>query len=68
MKTSAVSHQLRTLRHLGFVVGERPGKQVIYVLHDSHVAEVLDQAVFHVQHLRLGHCDPVRVPAVAQPP
>ena len=54
MEASAVSHQLRTLRHLGFVVGERRGKQVIYELHDSHVAELLDQAVFHVQHLRLG--------------
>jgi len=27
---------------------------VVYALHDSHVAELLDQAVFHVQHLRLG--------------
>jgi hypothetical protein len=44
------------------VVGERRGKHVIYALHDSHVAELLDQAVFHVQHLRLGHRDPVRLP------
>ncbi len=54
MEASAVSHQLRQLRHLGLVVGERRGKQVIYDLHDSHVAELLDQAIFHVQHLRLG--------------
>jgi DNA-binding transcriptional ArsR family regulator len=54
MEPSAVSHQLRQLRHLGLVVGERRGKHVIYDLHDPHVAELLDQAVFHVQHLRLG--------------
>ena len=59
MEASAVSHQLRQLRHLGLVVGERQGKQVIYGLHDPHVAELLDQAVFHVEHLRLGARQPV---------
>jgi DNA-binding transcriptional ArsR family regulator len=54
MEPSAVSQQLRQLRHMGLVVGERQGKQVIYGLHDSHVAELLDQAVFHVEHIRLG--------------
>jgi ArsR family transcriptional regulator, nickel/cobalt-responsive transcriptional repressor len=53
MEPSAVSHQLRQLRYLGLVVGKRQGRRVIYALHDSHVAELLDQAVFHVQHLRL---------------
>ena len=59
MEASAVSHQLRQLRHLGLVVGERRGKQVIYGLHDAHVAELLDQAVFHVEHVRLGAGQPV---------
>ena len=54
MEQSAVSHQLRILRHLGLVVGERRGRQTVYALHDSHVADLLDQAVFHVEHLRLG--------------
>ena len=54
MEASAVSHQLRSLRHLGLVSGERRGKQIIYGLHDPHVAELLDQAIFHVQHLTLG--------------
>jgi DNA-binding transcriptional ArsR family regulator len=61
MESSAVSHQLRSLRHLGLVVGERQGKQVFYELHDPHVAELLDQAIFHVQHLMLGiraHIEP----------
>jgi DNA-binding transcriptional ArsR family regulator len=54
MEQSAVSHQLRMLRHLGLVVGERVGRRTIYTLHDSHVGDLLEEAVFHVQHLRLG--------------
>jgi DNA-binding transcriptional ArsR family regulator len=54
MEGSAVSHQLRLLRHLGLVVGRRDGRQVVYELHDDHVAELLEQMVSHVEHLRLG--------------
>ena len=54
MEGSAVSHQLRLLRHLGLVVGRRDGRQVVYELHDDHVAELLDQVVSHVEHVRLG--------------
>lgn len=61
MEPSAVSHQLRQLRYLGLVVGERQGRRVVYALHDSHVAELLDQAVFHVQHLSLGAHNPLNV-------
>jgi DNA-binding transcriptional ArsR family regulator len=57
MEPSAVSHQLRQLRHLGLVIGERRGKRVIYGLHDPHVGELLDQAVFHLQHVQLGAAD-----------
>jgi len=60
MEPSAVSHQLRTLRHLGLVVGERAGRRVIYALHDDHVAALLDEAIFHTEHLRLGHTAPMR--------
>lgn len=59
MEQSAVSHQLRILRHLGLVIGERRGRSVIYALHDSHVADLLDQAVFHIEHVRLGYSDRV---------
>ena len=57
MEGSAVSHQLRLMRHLGLVVGRRDGRQVVYALHDDHVAEMLEQVVSHVEHLRLGLAD-----------
>jgi ArsR family transcriptional regulator, nickel/cobalt-responsive transcriptional repressor len=57
MEQSAVSHQLRTLRHLGLVVGDRQGRNVLYALHDDHVATLLEEAVFHVEHLHLGVSD-----------
>jgi DNA-binding transcriptional ArsR family regulator len=54
MEQSAVSQQLRVLRHLGLVVGERDGRHVIYALHDDHVRALLTEAVSHTEHLRLG--------------
>jgi DNA-binding transcriptional ArsR family regulator len=59
MEQSAVSHQLRILRHLGLVIGERRGRQIIYALNDSHVADLLDQAVFHIEHVRLGYSEKI---------
>jgi ArsR family transcriptional regulator, nickel/cobalt-responsive transcriptional repressor len=55
MEPSAVSHQLRVLRHLGLVIGRRDGRQIVYDLYDDHVGELLEQAVGHVEHLRQGH-------------
>ena len=54
MAQPAVSQQLRVLRHLGLVVGERDGRQMIYGLHDDHVRSLLSEAVSHTEHLRLG--------------
>jgi ArsR family transcriptional regulator, nickel/cobalt-responsive transcriptional repressor len=54
MSQPAVSQQLRVLRHLGLVVGERRGRNVVYELHDDHVAALVDEAVHHVEHLRLA--------------
>jgi DNA-binding transcriptional ArsR family regulator len=54
MGQPAVSQQLRVLRHLGLVGGERDGRQVIYALHDDHVGALLSEAVSHTEHLRLG--------------
>lgn len=69
MEPSAVSHQLRLLRHLGLVVGRRDGRRVLYELHDEHVGQLLEQAISHVEHLRIAaqraaHREPgVGVPA-----
>ncbi len=60
MERSAVSQQLRVLRHLGLVIGERHGRNIVYALHDSHVADLLDQAVFHIEHLRLGYPERIK--------
>lgn len=60
MDGSAVSHQLRILRHLGLVAGERDGRRVNYSLYDHHVAQLLEQAMSHVEHLRLGIADGAR--------
>ena len=54
MEQSAVSHQLRLLRNLGLVVGKRAGRSIVYSLYDAHVAQLLDEAVYHIEHLRLG--------------
>lgn len=57
MEGSAISHQLRILRHLGLVVGERDGRRVNYSLHDEHVGLLMEEAMSHVEHLRLGLTD-----------
>jgi DNA-binding transcriptional ArsR family regulator len=54
MEQSAVSHQLRLLRNLGLVTGQRSGRSIVYSLYDNHVAMLLDEAVYHIEHLRLG--------------
>src|SRR5229473_7118689 len=54
MEQSAVSHQLRMLRQLGLVTGQRTGRTVVYALFDNHVAMLLDEAVYRAEHLRLG--------------
>jgi len=64
MEPSAVSHQLRLLRHLGLVVGRREGRRVVYDLYDEHVGELLEQAISHVEHVRAGLA---RTPRVAEP-
>lgn len=61
MEQSAVSHQLRLLRNLGLVNGERSGRHINYSLCDDHVAELLEQAVYHAEHVRMGATDRRRV-------
>lgn len=58
MEQSAVSHQLRLLRAMGLVTGTRNGRSVIYSLYANHVALLLDEAVYHIEHLGLDLTDP----------
>ena len=53
MEQSAVSHQLRHLRDLGLVTTERQGRHIIYSLYDKHVAELIEQALHHAEHVCL---------------
>ncbi|HTQ18551.1 metalloregulator ArsR/SmtB family transcription factor [Mycobacterium sp.] len=57
MEQPSVSHQLRLLRNLGLVARDRNGRSVVYRLYDDHVAALLDEAVYHVEHLGLGARD-----------
>ena len=57
LESSAVSHQLRLLRHLGLVTGRRDGNRVIYSLHDDHVGDLVAQAIYHVEHIHLAAHD-----------
>lgn len=67
MEQSAVSHQLRLLRNLGLVEGERHGRNIVYALYDDHVAELIDQAVYHAEHLRIGASTPLPAPPADAP-
>jgi len=48
---SAVSHQLRLLRHLRFVSARREGQQIIYHIDDEHIEDLFMQAYAHGKHL-----------------
>lgn len=63
MEQSAVSHQLRLLRVLGLVTGIRQGRHTVYALYDDHVAALLDEAIYHIEHLRLDKRDTPGTPA-----
>src|SRR5215216_805737 len=54
MDPSAVSQQLRVLRQLRFVVGERDGRRMRYRLHDDHIAELLAAVRHHHEHASRG--------------
>ena len=50
MTESAVSHQLRGLRHLRLVRSRKDGRQVYYAIDDDHVARLYRLGLDHVQH------------------
>ena len=47
---SAVSHQLRGLRHMRLVCSRKMGRQVYYALDDDHVARLYRLGLDHVEH------------------
>lgn len=47
MSVSAVSHQLRILRHSKLVKTRREGKEIYYALDDEHIDKILALALEH---------------------
>ncbi len=50
LSESAVSHQLRGLRHMHLVRPRKQGRQVFYCLDDDHVARLFQMGLDHVLH------------------
>lgn len=48
MTKSAVSHQLKYLKDMGLVKGERRGKEIFYSLDDEHIKLVFDISLKHI--------------------
>lgn len=48
MSLSAVSHQLKVLRHNDLVRTRRDGKYIYYRLSDEHVATIFDMGYDHI--------------------
>ena len=48
MTKSAVSHQLKILRHSNLVSYKKSGKNVYYSLADDHVRDIVEKALEHI--------------------
>ncbi len=51
---SAISHQLRVLRHARLVKPRKEGKVVFYSLNDEHIKSIFDQGLDHILEPRGG--------------
>ena len=49
MTQSAISHQLKILKHGKLVGTRREGKQMIYFLADDHVRTIMKQGIDHIE-------------------
>ena len=49
MTKSAVSHQLKLLRQHDLIRSQRCGKNVLYSLADSHVRDIVEKAIEHLE-------------------
>lgn len=52
MTKSAISHQLKILRQNNLIISERRGKNVYYSLADSHVRDIIEKALEHIEEKR----------------
>ena len=50
LSESAVSHQLRGLRHMRVVRAQKQGREVYYTLDDEHVVDLFQRGLDHVRH------------------
>ncbi len=50
MSQSAVSHQLRILRHLHLVKNHKSGRTVFYSLDDEHIRDLFQRGLEHYRH------------------
>jgi DNA-binding transcriptional ArsR family regulator len=50
MTQSAISHQLKTLKHARLVKSRRDGKTMYYALDDEHVQKIFDLGIIHLTH------------------
>ena len=48
MTQSAISHQLKLLRHAKLVGSRREGKTIYYFLADDHVRSIINQGMEHI--------------------
>lgn len=48
MTQSAISHQLKLLKHAKLVGSRREGKTIYYYLADDHVRSIIDQGMEHI--------------------
>jgi ArsR family transcriptional regulator len=48
MTQSAISHQLKLLRHAKLVSSRREGKTIYYFLADDHVRSIINQGMEHI--------------------
>lgn len=48
MSQSAVSHQLRVLRHANLITKTKSGKHAFYTLSDNHVVDIIEQSLEHI--------------------
>ena len=52
VSVSAVSHHLARLRNIRLVKARRAANQVFYSVDDAHVAQLYQEALFHLDHLK----------------